>query len=202
VVTALNADTLFGERFIARAENFRDTNDGASSKRVTIRQRKPSTEMRFYVVNGKAEELLGFNARSGVGEMPTYFDRHSIANRFSYDDNQNHVIALDTTNSEVEKNVVLNAKDAHGVDVTFDWDGTTEQTDWELLQGKSGLFQFQSGPGVTADSTATTIVYPAGAVAGDLAKMTITISDSTSNSVVEQFEMPYTLDSTDLITPP
>jgi hypothetical protein len=200
VATALNADTLFGERFQARLENFHDTNDGALSKRVTIRQKKPSTEMRFYVVNGKAEEVLQFNARAGVGEMPSYFARHTIDNRFTYDDCQNHVIALDMT-SGIDMDIVNNARDAHGEAMAFDWDGTTEQTDWALLRGKSGLFQFQSGPGTSADSTATTIVYPAGAQAGDLAKKVITILDSSSD-VVEMFEMPYTLDGTDLITPP
>jgi hypothetical protein len=76
------------------------------------------------------------------------------------------------------------------------------QEDWELLQGKSGLFQFTSGPGAgPVTSTTTQIIYPAGAKEGDLAKKIVTQKNG-SAVVVAEYEMPYTLQASDLITPP
>jgi len=181
IVTALNASTLFSERFQASIGQ-----DG----KVKIHQKKPGTEMRFYVKNGRAEEKLQFNGRAGVGEMPTYFGRHTIANRFDYEDSQNHVIELDITGSTVDLNIVLDAVDAYGRPMEFGWDGTTERADWELLEGRSGLFDFTN-----YDGTSVKIIYSAGSKAGDLAKKIVTDGDNT-------FVMPYTLQDADLITPP
>ena len=185
VVTALNANTLFAERFTASLGGW--TEDTSGTKRVMIRQRKPATEMRFYINNGRAEEKIQFNGRAGVAELPTYFGRHTIANRFTYDDCQNHLIALDTTSS-VEQNIMINAVDFKGNSMGYD--GTTVQEDWQLLEGRSGLFDFTSN-----DGSGTVIVYPAGAQEGDLAKKIISDSGNT-------FVIPYTLTSGDLITPP
>jgi len=186
IVAALNADTLFSERFQASLDRY----DGSGKNRVRIHQKKPGTEMRFYVKNGRAEEKLQFNARAGVEEMPTYFGRHTIANRFDYDDSQNHVIELDISGSSVDLNIVLNAVDDHGRAMEFGWDGTNERADWELLEGRSGLFDFTN-----YDGTSVKIIYSAGAKAGDLAKKIVTEGNNT-------FVMPYTLESGDLITPP
>lgn len=189
VVTSLNAATLFSERFAASLGVF----DGVTGlTRISIRQKKPITEMRFYIKNGRAEESIRFNGRAGVQELPTYFARHSIDNRFTYTDSQNHVIELDMGNS-VDLNVVLNAVDVKGVAVEFGWDGTTEQADWELLRGRSGMFDFTNDD--SSSDPNTKIIYSAGAIAGDLAKKVITSGDDT-------FVIPYTLLVTDLITPP
>lgn len=186
VVTALNADTLFAERFVASLSGW--VEDTSGLKRLMIRQRKPATEMRFYINNGRAEEKIQFNGRAGVAELPTYFDRHTIANRFTYEDCQNHLIALDPTSSTLEQNIILNAVDFKGVSMGYD--GTTVQEDWELLEGRSGLFDFTSN-----DGSGTVIIYHAGAQEGDLAKKIVTDSGNT-------FVIPYTLTSGDLITPP
>jgi hypothetical protein len=186
IVAALNSDTLFYERFEASLDRY----DGSGKNLVRIRQKKPGTEMSFYIKNGRAEEKLRFNARAGVEEMPTYFGRHTIDNRFDYDDSQNHVIELDITGSTVDLNIVLDAVDDHGRAMEFGWDGTTERADWELLEGRSGLFDFTN-----VDGTSSKIIYSAGAKAGDLAKKIIYDSGNT-------FVVPYTLEDADLITPP
>jgi len=196
IISALNADTIFFERFVASIEPWEDRNP-----RIMIRQRKPATEMRFWVRNGGAEEKIQFNARAGIAESPVYFDRHSMKQRYDFKDCQNQLILMNPSGSNVDLNNINNAVDAHGKVIEFGWDGTTELTDWELLQGRSGLFQFTSGPGSTADSTNTEIVYPSGAKTGDLAMKTVTILDA-SSVVVSKFEMPYTLEDSDLITPP
>lgn len=202
IATALNANTTFTGFFqaISSPDRFGNTS-GPALYRLSIKQRKPITEFRFYIVNGRAEEVLKFNARAGVSEIPTYFARHTVDNAIArtFEDGQGAIIALDSTNN-VDVAVVNNAVDAYGRSLGLD--GTAEKADWELLEGRSGLFQFTSASSdATSDSSSQSIVYPAGAKAGDLALKTISIVDSTAGTM-NTFEIPYTLQSSDIITPP
>lgn len=190
IATALNGNATFASSFqaIVTPERFGNTS-GPDLYRVSIKQKKPITEFRFYIVNGQAEEVLKFNARAGVSELPTYFDRHTIDNAIAraFEDGQGAIISLDSTNN-VDVAVVNNAVDAYGRSLGLD--ATAAREDWELLEGRSGLFEFVIG----LDAT-TTITYPAGAKAGDLAKKTI--SDGTST-----WNIPYVIQSGDLASPP
>lgn len=203
ITMALNADATFSDNFLAVSvpDRFGNTSAGELPYRLSIRQKKPITELRFYIVNGQAEEVLKFNARAGVAEIPSYFDRHTVDNAIAraFEDSQGAIIALDTVGSVVDANVVDNAKNAYGSSLNYD--SSIVREDWQLLEGRSGLFQFTSSPSdATADSSTESLVYPAGASAGDLAKKTISVVDSTAGTI-NVFELPYTLDSTDLITP-
>ncbi len=194
IVTRLNADTTFASLFVASIEQFED-----KSPRVSIRQRKPFVQFKFYISNGRAEEAMTFNARAGVGELPSYFARHTIANRFTYTDSAAMLIALNTANA-VDQAVITNAVDNRGTNLGLVY--SDPQLDYELLKGRSGLFQFTKGPSANAVSTTTTVItYPAGAVIGDLAKKTVTQYDA-STVIVAQYEIPYTLTNSDLVTPP
>lgn len=184
-VASLNANSLFAERFMATISGWND--EPSTVKRVMIRQRKPATELRFYIKNGRAEEKMRFNARAGVAELPTYFARHTMDNRFNYEDCQNHLIEMDDVSSNVDQAIIDDAVNHKGVSMGYD--SSTVRDDWQLLEGRSGLFQFTN----QLDST-TQVIYPAGAVAGDLAKKIIT---NGSNIL----EIPHTLVSGDLITP-
>lgn len=194
IAAALNADALFKERFEALVKGY----DDLAGPRLQIRQKKPITEFQFYVVNGQAESVLGFNARAGVAELPTYFSRHTIANRFTYPDSQGMLIELNPA-TVTQAALINNAVDARGVSLNYS--SSTVQADWQLLTGRSGLFGFQKGPGTVVASTRTTILYPAGAKVGDLATKVIERLDS-GGLIVEKFELPYTLTSGDMITPP
>lgn len=194
IVNSLNANVAFAERFVAEIGQFEN-----KAWRVVIRQKRPITEFRFYIVNGQAEHFIKFNGRAGVAELPTYYSRHTIANRFSFEDSQGCLIELDPTN-DVDAAVIDGAVDYKGV--TLGYSSSDVQDDWELLKGSSGLFQFTKGPSVNVvTATETVVVYPAGARAGDLAMKTVTRKDA-GGLVVQKFEMPYTLESGDLITPP
>lgn len=190
IVSALTANTTFAGFFqaIAVPDRFGNTS-GPAMYRLSIKQKKPITEFRFYIVNGRAEEVLQFNSRAGVAELPTYFDRHTISNAIArnFADSQGAIVGLDMGNA-VDAAIVDNAVDAYGRSLNFD--SGTVRADWELLEGRSGLFEFV----IAVDST-TTLTYPAGAKAGDLAKKTI--SDGTNT-----WNIPYTLDGTDLVSPP
>ena len=187
IVNNLNANSIFADRFHAYLGAF----DGApSGNRVQIKQLKPSVQMRFYINNGGACEALGFNAKAGVGELPSYFDRHTVENRHAFDDSANMLHVLDPTNA-VHADLIDNAVDARGVSRGFS--SSTVREDWELLAGRSGMFDFTNDDG--SSSPNTKIIYPAGAKAGDLAKKVVTSGNNT-------FVIPYTLVIGDLITPP
>jgi len=187
IVTALNNDATFASWFLAILGPNGEAND---TRRVTIRQKKPITNFRFYINNGRAEEVLRFNARAGIAELPSYFSRHTMDNRFLFDDSQNMLIELDATGG-VDGAIINNAVNFKGV--SLDYTSASVSADWELLRGRSGLFDFTSDDG--SSSPNTKIVYPAGAQAGDLAKKIITSGGNT-------YVIPYTLQSGDLITPP
>lgn len=193
IVANLQADTLFSERFTAYLGSYNGGGaDGGGVRRIIIKQIKDITSFRFYISNIGAEEALGFNARAGVGELPSFFDRHTVANRFNFDDSQNQLFFLDP-GSTLEGNLIDNAVNFRGT--SLDFTSSTVREDWELLAGRSGLFDFTNDDGSTDPNTV--IIYPAGAVAGDLAKKVITVVSSD-----DTFVIPYTLLSTDLITPP
>lgn len=197
IVAALNANTLFKERFVAIVGSYDDV---ATKNTVSIRSKKSCLEIKFYILNGGAEEALGFNARAGVAELPSFLDRHSIDNRFTYTDSQGLLVKLDPATSDVAAALIDGAVDYKGVSLGYD--SASPKADWQLFAGKSGIFQFSKGPGTGAVSTTeTTTTYPSGAKVGDLAKRTI-VQKNAGGAVVATYELPYTLESADLITPP
>jgi hypothetical protein len=198
VISALAATPLFVERFNASYGSFNDS----TTNSVMILSRLPVTQFNFYILNGAAESVLGFNQRAGVAELPTYFERHTIDNRFIYGDSVGMIIQLTPTTANVDADIIDNAADPYGKSLGYVH--TTVHADWELLGGKSGLFTFQKGPSagpVDGTKTTTIITYPAGAKTGDLAEQTVTQYDS-SSAIVAVFQMPYTLTDSDLVTPP
>lgn len=179
IVGNLNANSTFATYFEARIPY--------GKEQIEIFTRRDATKIKFYVVSTGAETILGFNKFAGVGELPTYFDRHTIVNRRSFTDGVGHIIALDPSNT-VDAAIIDNAVDGKGNSLGFS--SGTVRADWELLEGRAGIFQFTN----QVDAT-TQIIYSAGAKAGDLSKMII--ADGTHT-----WELPHTLDGTDLITPP
>lgn len=184
IVASLANDSQFSSFFTA---NLDDKN------KIQITQKQPETRMKFYIVNGRAEEKLAFNARAGIAELPTYFDRHKVVSLMtaaeldSFTDTSNILIPLDTANM-VDSSLIDNAVDAKGKSLGFSSSSVSE--DYELLEGRSGLFQFTN-----VVSGTETIIYSAGAKVGDLAKRIVTNGGNT-------FELPHTLKSGDLISPP
>jgi len=185
ISTALNNNNEFSGFFEAATNR--------SNNSLTIRGRQKSGRMKFYVVNGAAEESLKFNARAGVAELPTYFDRHKVSNLLTtaqwplWKDNLNVLIPLNPVTYNVDAAAIDNAVNAKGISLGYS--SGTIQEDWQLLAGRSGLFEF-----TISHSASETLVYPAGAKAGDLSKIILVSSGST-------FALPHTLASGDLVTP-
>ena len=209
----LNADTVFSAWFTSTVAN----GNNSESDRLIITQKRPITQMRFYVGNGAAEEALGFNARAGVGEILTYFDRDKVAHLITSDGGDdtaaiqrerykgtgsrptcNCLVPLDPGSPGVDANIIDNAVNAKGVSLALD--SSTIKEDWEIMAGKSGSFQFTKISAAVKDHTITSIIYPAGAVIGDFALEIVEEYDA-SDVLLRKFEKPHTLVAADLITP-
>lgn len=199
IVGALNGNTEFASWFSATLN--------PQNERVTIRSAKPSNEIKFYVVNGRAEEALRFNERAGVNELPTYFDRHKVKHLFTaaeflrFPEGDNILIPLDPVANTVDANIIDNAVDRKGKSLNFN--SNSVKADWELLEGRSGLFVFQKICLDENGDIAQIIEYHAGAKIGDMARrICYTRSGGGANSnPVQITEEPYTLQAADLIEP-
>jgi len=191
VVDALNADEFFSDHFLAKVKqvNF----DGVEGETVLI-VAKPGRRkqiVKLYISNSGAETKLKFNKKSGVAELPSYFARHTIENRFN-EDSDGQLVELDETDL-VDQGVITDA----GLNYA------DMQADWELLGGRaSGLFMFRKQT-VDGSSRVTEIIeYPAGAAVGDFARkiqMTYTGAKTEPDQITE---IPHVLVSGDLVTPP
>lgn len=198
IVANLNADATFASYFTAEASKDLD--------RVLIRQTFVTGRFRFYIQNGGAETKLRFNARAGVAELPSYFMRHTVGGtyRFDFRDAQNCLVYLDpnawaSLGDSVAGDVIYYATDVKGI--SLDLDPTTIKEDYELLEGRSGLFTFQKNTVDGSDRITEIIEYPAGAKTGDLARK-ICYSYTDANKSPDQItEIPYTLTDSDLILP-
>lgn len=81
-------------------------------------------------------------------------------------------------------------------------DYTNAQMDWELLRGRSGIFNFQK---ITVDGSnriTQIIEYPTGALAGDFARKINYVYTAANTNPDQITEIPYTLAAADLITVP
>lgn len=187
VVSTLNGDANFSNFFVATKEN----------NKLFVRQKLGTHRFRFFVVNGGAEEKIKFNARAGVAELPTYFSRHTVGNDSFTDCNQ-CLVFLDV-GDDVPADIVDNAVDAKGVSLGLN-SGTVRE-DWQMLAGRSGIFHFQKIIVDGSDRITQIIEYPAGAGVGSLARKIKYTYTSSNTKPTNIFEIPYTLESGDLITP-
>jgi len=202
IVAALNANSTFASYFLAFAHW--PQSPASDARELRIRSKRPGVNMRYYVNRFGAETVLQFNARAGVAELPTYFDRHTIDNQDAFADSVGNLIALDPAAaggaSVVDDDVINDAVNAKGVSLGLD--ASVVQDDYLLLRGRSGLFLFENNTVDGSNRITETIQYHAGAQVGDLA-MRIAYTYTGANTMPDQVTRePYTLTSGDIITPP
>ena len=189
----LMADGTFSTFFDVYIDQF--NND---TPRLTIKS-KSNKQVKFYVLNNQAETILKFNARAGVAELPSYFDRHTVSNIYAFTDCQNALVSLNMT-LNVDQAIVTGATDAKGNPLGYT---TAIQADWQLLKGRSGIFNFQY---ITFDGSsriATIVEYPAGAKIGDLGRKITYSYSGVMTSPNRIWETPYQLTNTEIsATPP
>lgn len=189
IVASLNGNSVFAEIYQAKVVGAKD---GVLIPPFTvlIQSINKRPNLKAYVSNTGAEIGLKFNKKAPVAELPTWFERHTIDNRFSYTDSLGAIVRLDESDP-VDQGVITAAG----------FDFTAMKADWQLLQGCSGQFQFQKYTYDGSGRVTELIEYPAGAGVGDLGKRT-SYSYTGVNTYPDQItSMPHTLISSDLVTP-
>lgn len=195
IVADLNANTNFTSLFTATAAL-----DKMGVARVVIQANSGSVltsreQFRCYISNSSAETVLRFNAKAGVAELPSYFERHTVANFLQYGPGGDNSYP-DSMGLLIKLNTVTDA-----YYITNAGFSTTAQEDWQLLRGRSQAFKFYKNTVDGSDRITQIIEYPAGAKAGDLAKKTTFTYTGAKTHPDQQAEVPYVLTSGDLITP-
>lgn len=202
ILSILNSNPSFNSYFTAVLDKF----ESGKNNRIVIKQKFSNARMKFFVLNGGAEEVLGFNYKAGVAELPTYFKKYKVwGGDMSYPtDGTNAIVELDPSNSGgsslIDNEIIDRAVNYKGV--LLGLNSSEMKEDYQLLAGRaSGLFTFQKITVDENDRITQIIEYPAGASVGDLGrKINYTYENSNANpsSVTE---IPYTLEISDLLTP-
>jgi hypothetical protein len=130
----LNSTAGFSDWFTAGIDN--STRGGGERAggpfRLFIRQKKSNTAFRTYVSNTGAELKLKFNKFAGVADIPSYFEKDTIANRFATPESNGRLIRLShviTGNTAANPSVVTSV--AHGLstnDVVYFVDSNSTPT--------------------------------------------------------------------------
>ena len=196
IVSVLNTNPVFSSYFVSSLENF-----SSKKEKIIIKQKFPTSRMKFFIINGQAEEVLKFNYKAGVAELPSYFERSKVwgGNMNVPLDNINSMVLLDP-DLNVDAQVINSAIDSK--ENLLNYNSNSIREDYELLEGRaSGLFTFKK---ITVDGNnriTQVIEYPAGAKVGDFAKK-INYYFSGSNTNPDKItEIPYVLKSSDIVTP-
>jgi hypothetical protein len=205
IVSILNADPNFSSYFKATLENS-SVSQSQFKNRIGIRMNYESTRMKFFIINGQAEEVLQFNNRAGVAQLPLYFSRCKIwgGDLTKPSDESYALVLLDPSNvggtSDVDNNVIDRAVDLKGNSLGLD--SSTILADWELLRGRgSKLFTFRKNTVDVSDRITQVIEYPAGALPGDLARKIQYVYAGSNKNPSQSTEIPYVIQSNDLINP-
>lgn len=178
IATALNANAIFAENFLAVA----------NTESLLIKGRKNRANFIAFISNESAESVIGFNKKAPVAELPSYFERYALENRFSYSDLGPHRLILLDPSDPIDAAIITSA----GLDPL------SPTPDWQLLKGCNDAFWFYKRT-YTSGQLTSEIKYPAGAAEGDLAKKTYYEYDG--SDLVAIMETPYILQSSDLLTP-
>lgn len=203
IVSILNANPDFSSYFTAALQ--KNPSSSANTK-INIRQKYDNSRMKFFVLNGQAETVLKFNARAGVAQLPDYFAKCKIWGGDMTDPNDESysLVLLDPANSggslNVDNDIIDEATDPKGNNLGFD--SSQIKADWELLAGRgSGLYTFKKQTVDEYDRISEVIEYGSGASIGELCRKTNYKYTGTNKTPDEITQIPYVLQSGDLISP-
>jgi alpha-tubulin suppressor-like RCC1 family protein len=88
IVDILNNDSNFKDWYTAGIYN---------NNQIGIRQKRPAIQFHTYISNSSAEFALKFNKNAGIADIPSYFDKDTIDNRFTSQIAHGHLIRLGKT---------------------------------------------------------------------------------------------------------
>ena len=188
IASNLNSNPIFASMYIAEVVK----NINKNHVLIRSRSQRPKQIIKMYISNTSAEKELRFNKKAPVAELPTYFSRDTIENRYTFPNALNHLIELDETDADDQ--AIIEAANLVPANML---------EDWELLRGRaSGIYTFKKQTVDDEGRIVEIIEYPAGALVGDLARKTIYTFTDTNTEPDEIFQIPHVLTSDDLITPP
>jgi len=187
IAEILNTNEIFSGMYVASVA----TNSTKNHLIIKSKSQRAKQIIKMYISNSSAEIELKFNKKAGVAELPTFFTRDTISNRFTFQNNLNHLILLDVSNP-IDQAIITEAG--------FDYNSTQE--DWELLRGRGvGIYTFKKQT-IDANSRITQIIeYGAGAIEGDLARKTIMSYSGAKTQPDKICEIPHVITSGDLLIP-
>ena len=96
IISILNNDANFKEWYTATLYN---------NSQIGIRQKRPAIQFHTYISNSQAEFVLKFNKYAGIADIPSYFNKDTIENRFETITSNGHLIRLGKT---IVENTVAN----------------------------------------------------------------------------------------------
>ena len=107
IVGKLNLDPMFSTYFAASLSVFDSSGKigGTPLLHQIVINSKKADQVKFFVVNTSAEEVLGFNKKAGVSDIPLYFSRHTVDNLPNFIDSTGSLIQL----SHIITNITLAA---------------------------------------------------------------------------------------------
>ena len=82
VVNSLNGNATFAGLFVASL--YPSSNVPTSPNKILIKGLRSKGNFRAYVSNTSAETIISFNKNAPIAELPTLFEKYTIANRFAY----------------------------------------------------------------------------------------------------------------------
>jgi hypothetical protein len=183
VAAILNSNVTFSEMYTASVKE--------NSVLIQTKPSRVKQTIKLWISNDGAEKKMGFNKRSGIAELPNYFEKHTIENRFK-PDSTGQLILLDETDALVDIPIIESA----GFVIA------NMKEDWQLIRGRaSGLFTFQKISVDGSDRISEIIEYPAGALEGDFARKIKYVYSGANTNPSQVTEVPYVLTNSDLVTP-
>lgn len=186
IVASLNSNSNFTEYFSARSAklNAGDVNN------TVLMVAKNRSFFKCYISNTSACFPLAINKNAPVKELPDLFQQYSIQNIYSY-------LSLGS-----QRILYLNPADPDDAQVITDagFDPLDPTPDWKLLASSSPLYTFTKTVYVVGSQIDYQLIYNAGSIAGQMCKKIVYQYDGGSN-VIGILEIPYILESGDLITP-
>jgi len=191
VVTSLNGNAIFSSMFQASVFSSQYYPFAPSMVLIKYTKNAGGRHIRAYIANTGAETVLQYNRKAPIRELPTYFERWDMQERFQYPTlGPDRIILLDPTTNPYEAQLIQ-------------WQGMDPNAplaDWQLLRGSNDGYFFYNTVYNTSGQLTEELRYYAGAVAGDLAKKTYYLYSGTTQCA--KLETPYVLQSGDMISPP
>lgn len=187
IVTALNNDVNFKTWFDAEVYGDGSVNPTQYSTRIKINANKTlatrqSEIWKCYISNTSAERVLGFNRKCPVAELPTYYNRHTIAQRPNFSDGVGMLILLDTSLAQ-DQAIITNAG--------FDY--TNVQPDWKLLTGRAETFRFNIKTYDGSSRLTSELIFNSGAKAGDMSLLRLYTYVGATTAISAVYDTPHTL---------